>query len=274
MLTKYWEVVLDCNGQLGVPKLTGLRTQALRWVAVLLAGSFCGASHAMEINVLSAGAVEPGMVKFAAHVKQVSGHDLKIQFNTAPQIAKRLADGEVFDMLVSPSAAMDRIESEHKIVAATRTGIGRVGVGVAVRDSLAAPDISTEKKFVDLVLAADSIVYNQASTGLYLDKLFERLGIAAQLNAKTKRYANGASVLEHVIQGKGNEVGLGAMTEIQLYSNKVLKMVGPLPASIQNWTRYEAARTVNGQAADAVDAVLRLMASPAGKSALLSGGIE
>jgi molybdate transport system substrate-binding protein len=274
MLGNYMEAILICNGQLNAKRLRAAQTPALRWAAMLVVGSFCGALHAMEINVLSAGAVEPGMKKFAAHVKQVSGHDMKIQFNTAPQIAKRLADGEVFDILVSPGAAMDRFEGEKKILAETRTAVGRVGVGVAVRTNEATPDISSEEKFVKTVLAADSIVYNQASTGLYLDKLFERLGIAGQLSAKTKRYANGASVFEHVLQGKGNEIGLGAMTEIQLFSAKGLKMVGPLPVSIQNWTSYEAARTVNGKAPDAVDAILRLMRTPAGKSALMSGGIE
>jgi len=45
---------------------------------------------AAEIKVLSAGAVEPGLHAFAVLAKRETGHDLKIQFNTAPQIAKRL----------------------------------------------------------------------------------------------------------------------------------------------------------------------------------------
>src|SRR2546423_1565036 len=91
------------------------------------------------------------------------------------------------------------------------------------------------------LLRADSVVYNQASTGLYLEKLFEKMGIADQLKPKTTRYANGAQVLEHVIKGKGNEIGFGAITEIKLFEAKGLKLVGPLPAEVQNYTSYSAA---------------------------------
>ena len=59
-----------------------------------------------DLKVLSAGAVEPGVEAFAHQVKRELGHNLKIQFNTSPQIAKRLADGETYDILISPPGAI------------------------------------------------------------------------------------------------------------------------------------------------------------------------
>ena len=56
--------------------------------------------------MLSAGAVEPGVEAFAQQVKRELGHELKIQFNTASQIAKCLADGEAYDILISPPGAI------------------------------------------------------------------------------------------------------------------------------------------------------------------------
>ena len=50
---------------------------------------------AAEVKVLSGGAVEPGLHAFADLVKRNLGHDLKIQYNTTPQIIKRLAAGDV-----------------------------------------------------------------------------------------------------------------------------------------------------------------------------------
>ena len=91
------------------------------------------------------------------------------------------------------------------------------------------------------LLAADSIVYNTASTGIYLDRLFERWGILEAIKPKTTRYPDGASVMNHVIGGKGTEIGFGAMTEIRIYEPKGLRLVGPLPADVQNYTSYEAA---------------------------------
>lgn len=167
---------------------------------------------AAEIKVLSAGAVEPGIEAFAHQLKRDTGHDLEILFNTALQIAKRLA--------------------------------------------------------------AESVVYNTASTGLYLDKLFGETGILEQIKPKSTRYVNGASMLEHVIKGKGNEIGFGAITEIRMYEPKGLKYVGPLPAEVQNHTNYDAVLMTGATAADAARQVLKVMAAPASKAIFVKAGVE
>jgi molybdate transport system substrate-binding protein len=109
---------------------------------------------------------------------------------------------------------------------------------------------------------------------LYLDTLFEKMGVLAQIKPKTTRYPDGASVMEHVIKGKGNEIGFGAITEIKLYTSKGLQFVGPLPPDAQNYTAYEAALMTSAPAADAAKAVLRQLATPAGKTAFVSAGVE
>jgi len=229
---------------------------------------------AAEIKVLSAGAIEPGLHAFAQLVKRETGHDLKIQFNTAPQIAKRLAAGEVYDILISPPVAIEQAVKDGKVVADSRVPVGRVGGGIIVRTAAAAPNVATVDAFKRALLDADSVVYNTASTGLYLDKLFGNMGILDQLKPKSARYADGASVMEHIIKGKGNEIGFGAITEIKMYETKGLKLVGPLPAEVQNYTSYEAALMTGATAADAARVVLRQLATPAGKAAFVSGGVE
>jgi molybdate transport system substrate-binding protein len=123
-------------------------------------------------------------------------------------------------------------------------------------------------------LDAESIVYNQASTGIYLAKLFDRLGIAEQIRAKTTRYPDFAAVLAHVIKGKGNEIGLGATTVIVEGKNKGLKFVGPLPAEIQNYTIYEATMVAKSAAMDAAVTLIRYLMSPAAKAIFKAAGIE
>ena len=53
-----------------------------------------------------------------------------------------------------------------------------------------------------------------------------------------------------------------------------MKLVGPLPADVQNYTSYEAVMMTGTTAPDAVKAVLERIATPAGKAAIASGGIE
>ena len=246
---------------------------------ILMAGvaSLCaavGVAMAAEIKVLSAGAVEPGMHAFAQAVKRELGHDLKIQFNTTPQIAKRLAAGEVYDILILPPAALEQAGKDGKVAADTRVAIGRVGAGIVVRTGATAPDVATVDALKQALLSADSVVYNTASSGIYLDKLFEKMGVLEKLKPKTTRYPDAGAVMEHVIKGKGNEIGFGPITEIKQYEAKGLKLVGPLPAEVQNYTSYDAAVMTGAASAEAARAVLRQLATPAGKAAFVSAGIE
>ena len=226
------------------------------------------------INVLSAGSVEPGLHAFAGQVKRDLGHELRIQFNTAPQIAQRLAAGEVYDILIAPPAAIEQAVKDGKVMAGTRVPVGRVGAGVIVRASAAAPNVATVDALKQALLGADSVVYNSASTGLYLETLFGKLGILDRLKPKTTRYPNGPSVMEHVINGRGNEIGFGAIPEIRMYEPKGLKLVGPLPAEVQNYTRYDAVVMTGAASAEAARAVLRELATPAVKAMFTAHGIE
>ena len=242
--------------------------------AVLVLGSISSTVLAAEVKVLSAGAVEPGLEAFAQQVKRDTGHELKIQFNTAPQIAKRLAAGEVYDILISPPAAIEQAAKDGKVAADSRVPVGRVSAGVIVRAGAPAPNVATVDALKQALLGADLVVYNTASTGLYLDKLFGNMGILEQLKPKSARFADGASVMEHVIKSKGNEIGFGAITEIKMYESKGLKLIGPLPAEVQNYTSYEAALMSGAASADAAKAVLRQLATLAAKAVFAAAGIE
>jgi molybdate transport system substrate-binding protein len=209
-----------------------------------------------------------------AQARNDLGHELKVQFNTAPQIAKRLADNEIHDVLISPPAVISQAAKDGKVLPDTRVAIGRVGAGIVVRNGTVLPRIDNVDAFKQALLAADSLVYNNASTGIYLDQLFVRLGIAGQLKDKTTRYANGAMVMEHLIKGRGNEIGFGAITEIRMYESRGLKLAGPLPAEVQNYTGYEAALMTGAPSVNAAKDLLRYLATPTAKALFAARGIE
>ena len=244
------------------------------FAAALVLGAFSAPGLAAEIKSFERGSGRTRPARVRQQVKRDTGHELRIQFNTAPQIAKRLAAGEVYDILISPPAAIDQAIKDGKVAADSRVPVGRVGAGIIVRTDAAAPNVATVDALKQALLAADSVVYNTASTGLYLDKLFGNMGILEQLKPKSVRFADGASVMEHVIKSKGNEIGFGAITEIKMYESKGLKLVGPLPSEVQNYTRYEAALMNGAASADAAKAVLRQLATPAAKAVFAAAGIE
>ena len=246
-----------------------------KFLAVFLLGAgMTTGANAAEVKVLSGGAVEPGLHAFAELVKRELGHDLKIQFNTTPQIVKRLAAGDIYDIVIVTPAVIDQAAKDGKVVADTRVPVGRVGAGIVVRTGAAVPGVATVEALKQALLAADSVVYNTASSGLYLDKLFAKMGVLEQIKPKTTRYPDARPVMEHVIKGKGNEIGFGPITEIKPHEATGLKFVGPLPAEVQNYTTYDAALMTGAPAADAAKAVLRQLATPAGKAAFVSAGVE
>ena len=153
-----------------------------------------GGAMAAEIRVLSAGAVEPGLRAAAAAFKKQSGHDVNIAFNTAPEIRKRIAGGDSFDVLIAPPAALEEFAGAGKLTV-ERVALGRVGLGVAVRPGAAVPDISSADALKRSVLAADSIVFNRASSGIYLENLLKKMGVYEQVEARTTRYTDAAAVM-------------------------------------------------------------------------------
>ena len=248
-----------------------------KWLIFALASSLAAAIPAAgaEVNVLSGGAIEPGLLAAVEAFRKESGHQVNVKFATAPQIRERVGGGtEKPDVLLAPPAVIDELMKSGKLDAqGRRVTVGRVGVGVAVRDGAPKPDISSTDAFKRSMLDAESLVYNTASSGLYVERMLDRIGIGGDLKAKTKRYPTGAAVMEHVLKGSGKEIGIGPITEIRLYTGKGVTFVGPLPAEIQNYTSYDAAPGA-ALANEAAMAFLTFLAAPSTKAIFASKGIE
>jgi molybdate transport system substrate-binding protein len=243
-------------------------------MAAFLATTLSASAIAAEIKVLSAGAVEPGIRRAAEAYQRATGNTISIQFNTAPALVKKLADGVVADILIAPPGVLDAQVKDGKIVADGRTMLGRVGAGILVRAGAPVPDVSSVDALKRALIAADTVVYNTASSGLYIEKMLERIGVGGEVKAKTQRYPTGEGVMMHIINGKGNEIGFGAITEIKQFEPKGAKLVGPLPAELQNYTSYGVAMLANAPAKDAAKAFLAYLASPDAKKIFVGAGVE
>jgi len=242
-------------------------------VLVAYALAFAALADAAEITVLSAGAIEPGLKAAAAAFGKQSGHEVAITFNTAPQIQKRLAGGEAFDVVIAPAAGLDELSRAGK-VGGDRVTVGRVGLGVAVRSAAPVPDVSSAEAVTRSVLQAESIVFNRASTGMYVETLLKKMGIYDRVEARTTRYPDGASVMEHLLKGTGSEIGFGPITEILLYRDKGVRFVGPLPPDIQNYTSYSAAAMTARAGTEPVPSFIRYLGSPEAKALFVAAGVD
>jgi molybdate transport system substrate-binding protein len=198
-------------------------------------------ADAADIKVISGGAFKQVLNALAAQYQKESGNTLDITYQTVGQHLQLIKSGEeTFDVAVLTPEAIDGLAKDGKIVAGSRAELAKVGVGVVVRQGTPLPDISTVDAFKRTLLAAHSVAYIDpaagGSSGIYVGKLLERLGIAKEVNAKAKLIAGG-EVASHVVDGEA-EIGIHQISEILAVKDAVL--VGPLPAEIQNFTVYSA----------------------------------
>jgi len=242
-------------------------------LAALFAVVFSMMSHAAEITVMSGGAVEPGLKAAAAAFEKDSGHQVKITFNTTPQMRKRVAKGDTFDVVIAPPAAVREFAKAGK-VEKDGVNIGRVGSGVAVRPGAPVPAINSGEDIKSAVLAAESVVFNRASTGIYFENLLKKMGVWEQVEPKTVRYATGAEVMKHALKGKGKEVAFGPITEILLEKEHGLVYVGPLPPDVQNFTSYVAVPMSAGSQKTVAAEFVKFLGGPVGKPLFVAAGIE
>jgi molybdate transport system substrate-binding protein len=226
-----------------------------------------------EINILSAGAVAPGLKKISAAFQRETTQHVNLTFATAPVIVERLRDSASIDIVIAPPAVLDDLARSGKISNLGRVLLGRIGAGVMVRSGVPQPPIHTVEKLKESLLDATSVVFNRASTGMYLEDLFRRLGIDAELERKSVRYPDFAAVLDHISRGGNAEIGFGATTVIVENSQRGVAFVGALPAEIQNYTAYEAAVVQNGAANTAALQFRDYLESPPARSALVQSGM-
>jgi molybdate transport system substrate-binding protein len=197
-----------------------------------------GASGA-ELKVLSAGAMRAALQELAPAFEAASGNKLKIEYSTAGDIEKKVAAGDEIDVAILTRPRVDKLVSEAKIVGGSTQTLARTQIGLAVQKGAAKPDISSVEAFKKAVLNAKSVAYadpaSGATSGQYLAKAFEKLGISIELKPKTQLVAASATqtplVGEMVARGEA-ELGIQPITELMEVQG--IDVVGPLPAELQS----------------------------------------
>jgi molybdate transport system substrate-binding protein len=232
-------------------------------------------AQADEIKVVSGGAFKQVLNALVAQYQSESGNKVEVTYQTVGQHLKLIRGGEEqFDVAVLTPEAIDGLGKEGKVVPGSRTDLARTGVGVVVKQGTPLPDISTVEAFKKSLLAAKSVAFIDpkagGSSGIYVEKLLDRLGIAQAVNAKAV-LVEGAAVATHVVDGEA-EIGIHQISEILPVKGAVL--VGPLPAEIQNFTTYSAGVSATAKDSAAAGAFVKFLAGPHALAIIKSKGME
>jgi molybdate transport system substrate-binding protein len=230
----------------------------------------------MTLRVLNGGAVQRGLEAAAQAFEKESGHKVVLTFATAPVIRRRLESGETaVDSILAPVEMLEEFMTSGRVVAGSSALVGKVKAGVVVRRDAVEPDISTAAALKNAILDSQSLVYNEGSSGIFVEKLLERLGIAEQVKAKTTRYPDADGVMKHLAASRTEkEIGFGQITAILMRSGQGVKLVGPLPREVANITTYAAGVSTNAEAPELAQRFVRFLTSPTASAMFKANGVE
>ncbi len=233
------------------------------------------AAMAADINVVSGGAFKQVLSALVAQYEKETGNKVAVTYQTVGQHLALIKDGkEEFDVAVLTPEAIDGLAKDGKVVPGTRADLAKVGVGVVVKSGAPLPDISTDEAFKRALLAAKSVAYIDpkagGSSGIYVDGLLKRLGIADAIQAKAVLVQGGA-VADHVADGEA-EIGVHQISEILPVAGVTL--VGPLPADIQNYTTYAAGVGATAKDAAAAKDFVRFLSGSHALPIIKAKGME
>ena len=230
----------------------------------------------MTLKLLSAGAVKGGVTQIAEEFGRAHHQMVSCEFTQAPKLRQRLTAGEVVDVVVTTQGAMNDLAAQGKIVAGTRGVVGRSRVGVVVHMDAPAPDVSDTEAFKHAVLAATCVVHNDASSGVYIAELLDKLGLKVQLGSRIVVVSSGSAIMSTVAKHGPGAIGMGQISEIRVMIAKgcAVKLAAPLPDAIQNVSTYHAAAMAASGDPDAAAALAHALTSDAAKPVFAATGID
>lgn len=237
---------------------------------VTVQGAIAGAA---ELKVLTTPALTEVWHELAPKF-EATGHKLTIVYAASGAIGKRVTEGETADILVSTPAIIDGLIKAGKVTEGTNTSIASSGMGVAVLKGAPRPDVSTPDAFKRALLGAKAVAYTDpasgGASGVHLAKVLERLGIAAEVNAKAK-LGRGVPAGSFVVKG---EADLAIQQMPELMGVQGIEIVGPLPGDLQNVTTFAAGIPVGAPQADAAKALVRFLQTPESAAVIKKHGLD
>jgi molybdate transport system substrate-binding protein len=246
-----------------------------KFIAPLLMATAAATCGAAEIHVLSAAAMQTVFKEVLDEFERSSGHKVLFTYTTMGAITERVLGGERTDLVIGSSPSLARLVKEGKVRAESTAIVARVGVGAVVPSGTPVPPFATPDDVREALLAARTVVYaNPAgggAAGIHVTKVIERLGVSDQVKAKT-RFGAGGDVTEVALAQGAGTLGLTQISEI--VAKPGADYVGPLPASLQNYTGVTAGIPPASTQPHAAAELIAFLKTPPARAAMQRRGME
>jgi molybdate transport system substrate-binding protein len=227
--------------------------------------------QAAEIRMLAAGAVKEAVLELVPQFESTSGNKVAPTWTGSADIRRRIGAGEAFDLVIVGAPDIDAFVKDGKMMPSSRVDIASSGVGMAVKAGSPRPDISSSEAVKKALLSARAVAYSTGPSGVYVQRLFDRLGIADQMKDKSKQTASGVRVAQYLANG---EAELGFQQVSELVHEAGIDFLGPLPAEIQNVTVYSSGIPIGSNTSEPAKALQAFLSAPAAAPVFRKNGMD
>jgi molybdate transport system substrate-binding protein len=242
-------------------------TAAMLGLAIALAPA--AGANAADLKVLAGGSMTTSLRELGPRFERASGHKLDMTFAATPDLIK-MATSAPFDLGVVPIDVMKDAGAKAKFAASPMMDIARVGYGVAFRAGAAKPDVGTPDALKATLINAKSITFIPGSAaGAYVIKVFERLGVADAMKAKTIAQTVTGKIPEAVASGEA-ELGV-FLTNVMIAPG--VELAGPFPGDLQQELVFVGAVAADSKDAAAAKAFLDYLKTPEAAAAFKAKGV-
>jgi molybdate transport system substrate-binding protein len=226
-------------------------------------------AHTAELKVIAGGGMTNPLNELRPKFEAATGHKVTIVFAATPVLIKLATDTPI-DVAVVPVDVFKNADAKAKFAAGPTIDIARVGYGVAVKAGAPKPDISTADGLKRALLNAQSItLLPESAAGAYVLSVFDRLGIAAEMKAKTKSQTTTGAIAQAVATG---EAELGVFLTNVLIAPGV-ELAGPFPGDLQNDLVFTAGVAADSKEAAAAKAFITYLQTPEAMAVIKARGM-
>ena len=249
------------------------RALALGFAVVLL---LAGSASAAEVRVMISGGLTAAYKALVPEFERATGHTVLTTYGpsmgtTQNAIPVRLERGEPADVLIMVGYALADLATNGKVIPDSRVDLVKSPIGIAVKSGAPKPDISSADTLKRALLAAKSVAYSDSASGVYVStEMFAKLGIADEMKDKARKIP-ATPVAEIVARGDA-EVGFQQISELLPVAG--VDIVGPLPPELQKITTFSAGIATVSKEPDAGKALIKFLASPAARAAIVKSGMD
>lgn len=247
----------------------------MRTLALVMALLAALPARADELVVLSAAALKGAFADAAQQYHAATGDTVRFVYGTAGGIRDKATAGEPADVVIVPPPPLDALGKSGLVEIATRRDIGAVLLGAGVRTGADTKAFTDEASFKAALLAAPAIGMADpatgATSGIFLAKLLDRLGVTDAVKPKLHLYPEGQVAMEAVARGEA-ALGLGQVSEIVPVQGVTL--LAKLPQSLQLRTIYAGAVATHAHDAAKAAKLLAFLSGPELSAALAHNGFE